>query len=134
MKNKLIYLGIAIVGIVCFSTGYMTAQSQAQQAAVSNLILAQADQLSRDTMLLTLFKQNCPDRMKWMLELRVQSGVAHLDSFQSEIVAVGLPFEKFNDQSRLAQEALHLTDTTGTVADVSRECKQELNTSLQSTQ
>lgn len=116
MKNKMIYLGIAIVGIACFSTGYMIAQSQARQAGVANLILMQADQLSRDTMHLNLFKQNCPDRLKWILELQVKSGLSYLDSIKSEIAEVALPVEKFDDLARAAQDALHLTDRTETIS------------------
>lgn len=95
---------------------------------MSNLIVAQANQLSRDTMILNLFKQNCSDRLKWVLELQVQAGVKHLDSIKDEISETGLSLIELNNMTRFAHATLQLADKTGTVSDVSRECKQELNT------
>jgi uncharacterized protein YoxC len=97
---------------------------------VSNLIVAQADQLTRDAMILELFKRNCPERLKWILELQVRSGVKHIDSIKGEISEMGLSLDDFNKKSRFAQATSQLADNTGTVSDASSACKQELNSLL----
>ena len=130
MRTKLIYLSVAMACLGCFTAGYFISQENERKVAVSNLIVVQADQLSRDAMILNLFKQNCPDRLKWMLELQVRSGVKHLDSIKEEISEMGLSLDEFNKKSRFAQATLQLADKTETVSDASRECKQVLNSLL----
>ncbi len=130
MRNNLISLGVVMACVGCFAAGYFISQENERKVAVSNLIVVQADQLSRNAMILNLFKQNCPDRLKWMLELQVRSGVEHLDSIKEEISEIGLSLDEFNQMSRFAQATLLLADKTGTVSDASRECKQELSSLL----